>query len=281
MSDRCTRLDHSIVSENGAILSLPPYPRIVNLNVPQDDELYEQSVSQLYPLGTKLEYADGRIFRYGKAGATSTGAPIARLVGNMNLCPGATGDPDVDGFEGDPYTAAAVGDTDVDLEIATAYAAGFFEDGMLAVYPSGHYVCYRIHDSDLGNGTYCRVYLDAPLKTALAADTGITAYKSRWSQMKQIGAEATSYVSALGVCLASGFTSAYYMWVQTRGRAIITPTAYFGDAVNQRLVMFNPADGTIEGADVYDPSTGHQIIGYLDSRTESGYGDLLVFLTLE
>lgn len=281
MSDTSLKTTQPVYFDNGACIILPPNPRIVNRSVPQDDELYEQSSQQLYPLNTLLWYSDGRMFRYGKIGATSTAAPIARLVCNANLCPGATGDPDVDGFEGDPYVAAAAAAEYVDLEIATAYAAHFFEDGMLAVYPSGHYVEYRIHDSDLGNGTYCRVYLDTPLKTALGATTGVTAYKSLFSQLKTMDAEAVNYTTPMGVCLASGFTANYYVWIQRRGRCIITPTAYFGDSANERGVYYNPADGTIGTAASYDPSTGYICIGYLTQRTESGYGDLEVFLTLE
>lgn len=280
MTIRKVQPSQSLVSKNGAVLWLPP--NIVGDRLfTGDPDVYDQSSTQLFPLATKLEYADGRVFRYGKFGATSTGAPMARLVGNANLCPGATGEPDVDGFEGDPYTAAAVGDTDVDLEIATAYAENFFEDGMLACYPSGHYCTYRIAGNDLGNGTYCRVYLDEPLKTALAADTGITAYKSRFSQLKQLGAEAASYVSALGVFLGDTFTADYFGWIQTKGPCIITPTAYFGDSANERLCVAVPSDGTIGTAASYDPSSGYQIVGYLLSRTESGYGDLWVNLMLE
>lgn len=280
MTVRIRKVTSKLISNNGRVLWLPTNV-VAGLDKIEDPDIYTQSSSQLFPLNTKLEYADGRVFRYGKVGATSTGAPIARLVGNANLCPGATGDPDVDGYEGDPYTAAAVGDEHVDLEIATAYAENFFEDGMLACYPSGHYCEYRICGSDLGNGTYCRVYLDEPLKTALGATTAVTAYKSIWSQLKQLGAEGTGYVSALGVCLASGFTANYYVWVQTRGRAIVTPTAYFGDSAHERSCFYNPADGTIGTAATYDPSSGHQLIGFLTQRTESGYGDLEVFLTLE
>ena len=268
-----------VINRNGKSLWLPANC-VRGLGSMGDPDIYAQSVTQLYPLNTRLEYADGRVFRYGKAGATSTGAPLARLVGNANAVPGATGEEDVDGFEGDLNTAAAAGAEYVDLEKATAYAENFFEDGMLAVYPSGHYVEYRIAGSELGNGTYCRVYLDDPLKTALSATDGVTAYKSIYSQVKQLGAEGVGYVSALGVCLASGFTSAYFAWIQTWGRCIITPTAYFGDSQHERAVFYNPGDGTIGTAASYDPSSGHQLIGFLTGRTVSGYGDLEVMLML-
>lgn len=239
-------------------------------------DIYTQSSVQLYPLGARLEFADGRLFRYGKIGATSTNVPIARMVVNANICPGATGDPDVDGYEGDPYVAAEAGQSYVDLEIATAYPENFFEDGMLACYPSGHYCEYRICGSELGNGTYCRVYLDEPLKTALGAADGVTAYKSLFSQVKDAVAEGSTYVTPLGVCLASGFTSGYFAWIQRKGRCIITPTAYFGDSANERVAQMH-TDGTIALKDAH----GTSIVGMLTQRTESSYGDLEVDLHLE
>ena len=271
-----------VINKNGKSLWLPTNC-VRGLGSMGDPDIYAQSVTQLYPLNTRLEYADGRVFRYGKFGATSTGAPIARLVGNANAAPGATGEEDVDGYEGDAYVAAAIGAEYVDLEVATAYAENFFEDGMLAIYPTAApivYAEYRIAGSELGNGTYCRVYLDEPLKSPLAVADGITAYKSIYSQVKQIGAEGVGYVSALGVCLASAFTSAYFGWIQTWGRCIITPTAYFGDSQHERAVFYNFNDGTIGTAASYDPSSGHQLIGFLTQRTVSGYGDLEVMLML-
>lgn len=270
-----------LTTKNGALLWLPPNV-IQGLIYDGEPDPYAISAVQQYPLNTLLELGDGSRFRYGKIGATSTSPPIARMVVNANAAPGCTGEEDTDGYEGDPYTAAAAGDTDVDLEVATAYAENFFEDGRLAVYPTGHYCEYRICGSELGNGTYCRVYIDRPdgLVTALTTTTGVTAYKSIFSQLKVGGAEGVGYVTAMGVCLANAWTSGYFAWIQRRGRCIITPTAYFGDSVNERLAMFWQ-DGTIATAASADPSSGHQIVGILTQRTVNGYGDLEVWLTLE
>ena len=267
-----------LIARDGFALWLPSkvIKGLVNFAEP---DIYTESAVQLYPLGAKLEYADGRVFRYGKWGATSTAPPMARMVVNANLTPGATGEPDVDGFEGDLHTAAVAGDEDVDLEIATAYAENFFEDGQLAVYvdvsPS-HYVEYGIAGSELGDGTYCRVYLRSPLKRAITATEGITAYKSLFSQLKVANAEGVSFVSAMGVCLCSVFTVNYFGWIQRRGRCIITPTAYFGDTADERMAQMH-SDGTIALKNAH----GTHTVGYLTQRTELNYGDLEVWLQLE
>ena len=274
---------HKLISKVGAVIWLPAscYDKF-SLAVP---DVYAQDSAQGYPIGAKLEYADGRVFRYGKIGATSTSPPIARMIVNANLCPGASGEPDVDGYEGNLYAAVSVGDTYCDLYQDQADAENFYEDGMIAVYPTGHYVEYRIAGNELGNGTYVRVYIDSEngFRTAMAAGssestggTGVTAYKSIFSQMKVANAEGVGYVTSLGVCLATGFTANYFAWVQRRGRCIITPTAYFGDGANERMAQLH-SDGTI----ALKAADGTHTIGYLTQRTESGYGDLEVWLTLE
>jgi len=272
-----------LINERGMVLFMPPNCMDADKVSLSEPDIYTQSSSQLYPLGSKLEFCDGRVFRYCKHGATSTAAPIARLVMNSNYCPGATGHADEDGFEGAPYANAAAAATTVQIA-DTASTKNEYEDAMLVVYPSGHYTSYRIAGNDASGGTYTELVLDDPsgLKTAITTSTGITVYLSRFSNCRTFGAEGTAgYQSAIGVSQASGFTSAYYSWLQTKGACIVTPTAYFGDSANERACFYNPSDGTIGTAASYDPSSGYQCIGYLLSHTISGYGDLWVMLMLE
>lgn len=275
---------HKLISKAGAVMWLPAscFTGKYSLGVP---DVYAQDSAQQYPMGTKLEYADGRVFRYGKIGATSTGPPQARLTVNANAAPGCTGEADVDGYEGNLYAAVAVGDIYCDLYQNQADVENFYEDGMIAVYPSGHIVEYRIAGNELGDGTKVRVYIDSEngFRTAMTAGTaestggtGVTAYKSIFSQMKACADEGAGYTSPLGVCLSTTFTANYFAWVQRRGRCVVTPTAYFGDNVDERMAQMH-SDGCIALRTGYD----HSIVGYLTQRTVSGYGDLEVWLMLE
>jgi len=275
---------HKIIAKEGAAIWLPSTCADIPINLEIPD-VYEQDATQKYPMGTKLEFADGRVFRYGKIGATSTTPPQARLVVNANAAPGCTGEEDVDGYEGNLYAAVAVGDTYCDLYQNQADAENFYEDGQIAVYPSGHIAGYRIAGNELGDGTYVRVYIDSKngFRTAMTAGTaeatggtGVTAYKSIFSQMKTAGAEGTTYVSAIGMCLATTFTVNYFAWVQRRGVCVATPTAYFGDSANERMAQMH-TDGCI----ALKAADATHTIGYLTQRTVSGYGDLQVWLTLE
>lgn len=280
MGQTVYRSRHAIFNNKGYALWLPP--SCFNGGSLEEPDIYAQDSSQKYPLNTKLEFADGRIFRRGKFGETSTTPPLARFVCNKNLCPGATGGGTY-GFEGalDSTSDYAIGSTKLIIDDTTDRVENFYEDGMLAVYPSTPYVEYRIAGNDAATSVDdVTIYLDNPtgLRTALVvASTGITAYPSMFSEMAYN--DATGYESALGVILCA-MTDNYYAWVQRKGRAIVTPTAYFGDSANERLAMMW-SDSTIATAATADPSSGYQIVGYLSQRTQSSYGDLEVFLTLE
>ncbi len=280
MTQRVYRARHEIFNEGGFSLWLPAscFNSSGSLEAP---DIYAQSSRQIYPLATKLEFADGRVFRYGKFGETNTAAPIARMLSNGNLVPGSAA---TNGYEGtlDSTSNYAVGSTVLIMNDTTDRAENAYEDGMLAVYPTGHYVEYRIAGNDAATSVDdVTIYLEDPngLQTALVvASTGITAYPSMFSNMQDQAA--VGYDTALGPCLCDTVTSAYFGWVQRKGRAIICPTAYFGDSANERLAMYWQ-DGTIATAATADPSSGYMIVGYLSQKTVSGYGDLEVWLTLE
>ena len=275
MTIKIHKATHKIINKNGMSLWLPAniVGGMFNLN---DPDIYAQSATQLYPLGSKLEYADGRVFRYGKFGTTSTDSPKGYLLVNENHDPEA--EADTDGFYGDLETAAVVGDEYVDLDIATAYAENFFEDGLFIPYPStspgNHFASYRICGSELGNGTYCRIYLDAPLKVPMTATDGCNAHRSIYSNLRT-GVD-QSYTSVMGVSLCSAFTANYFGWIQRRGRCYTPQSATIGDSAHERMVGAG-GDGTIVPLGGY----GYHAIGYLTHKTVSGTGGTEYWLQLE
>jgi hypothetical protein len=268
---------HKIINNNGMSLWMPS--NIVGGRFSlQEPNIYAQSSTQLYPLGTKLEFADGRVFRYAKFGETSTTPPLARVLCNANLVPGSAA---TNGYEGtlDSTSDVAVGSTKLIMNDTTDRVENAYEDGMLAVFPTLGYHEYRISGSEAATDVDdVTIYLDSPLNELLVVDsTGITAYPSIYSNAQYM--PATGYESAIGVILTTAMTTSYFAWIQTWGRCIITPTAYFGDSANERLAMMW-SDGTIATAATADPSSGYQILGYLTQKTINGYGDLEIMLQL-
>lgn len=286
MSQSKATVRHNIVSNNGMSLWIPAHLEGVHVGSFSDVDIYTQNSGQLFPLSTRLEYADGRMFRYGKCGATSTTVPLARLVVNNNLVPGSAA---TNGYEGslDATSNYAAGSTTLVLNDETDRAENAYEDGMLVVFPTGHFCSYRILGNDAAASVDdVTIYIEEGLKTALVVNsTGVTAYPSAFSNLRQGGTGNAAYESAMGAVIASGFTATYYMWIQRRGRCYVAPVAYFGDTAEERSAMFWYSDGTV-AAPTYatstpDPSSGTQIVGYIVSMTVSGYGDSEIWLTLE
>lgn len=269
---------HDLINNKGAMLWCP------RSAIPQelaDADIYAESTTQIYPLASRLEFADGRVFRYGKFGETNTTVPLARMVCNGNLVPGSAA---TDGFEGslDATSDFAVGSTILVMNDTTDRALNAYEDGMLTVFPSGHICAYRIAGSDVATSVDdVTIYLDDPngLQTALVVNsTGVTAYPSIYSKLLQPSSASSgaAFTSAVGLYLGDTMTSGSFGWLQRRGRAWVTPTAFFGDTANERMAQLH-SDGTI----ALKAADATHTVGYLTVMTISGYGDAMVWLNLE
>ena len=284
MTVEFTRETHKVINRDGWSLWMPQraIASLVNLT---DPDIYAESSTQLYPLGTKLEFADGRVFRYCKHGATVTwgagNAPTGRLVANGNLVPGSD---DVAGYEGslDATSDVAVGSTTLVLNDPEDRIENYYEDGTLCTFPSGHYVCYRIAGSEAATSVDdVTIYLSDPngLQTLhVVNSTGVTAYASMFSNVMNPGdcTHGSTYSPCVGMSLTDAFTASYFGWVQRRGQCWITPTAYYGDGASERECQMH-----VYGESALKTSDTSQIIGYLTQMTISGYGDGMVWLNLE
>ncbi len=269
---------HKIINKGGAALWVPRGPIPITL---KDADIYAQSSVQLYNLATKLEFADGRVFRYGKFGETNTTVPLARMVCNGNLVPGSAA---TDGYEGslDAISDVAVGSTTLILNDTTDRVINAYQDGMFTVFPSGHICAYRIAGSEPATSVDdVTIYLDDPngLQTALIVNsTGVTAYPSIFGKLLQPSSASSgaAFTSAVGAYLGDTMTSGYFGWIQRKGRCWITPTAFFGDTANERMAQLH-SDGTI----ALKAADATHTVGYLTQMTISGYGDAMIWLTLE
>lgn len=281
MAVKFTRVTHKVINRDGWSLWLPQraIASLVNYN---DPDIYAESSTQLYPLGTKLEFADGRIFRYAKHGATgNTLSAQGRFVANGNLVPGSAA---TVGYEGslDATSAVAVGTTTLVLNDTADRAENHYEDGMLTTFPSGHFVSYRIAGSEAATSVDdVTIYLSDPngLQTLhVVNSTGVTAYPSMFSNVMNPGdtTYGNTYAPCVGMSLSDTCTAAYYSWIQRRGQCWVTPTAYYGDNASERQGQMH-SDGT----SALKNSDTSQNIGYLSQMTVSGYGDGMVWLTLE
>jgi len=267
-------LRHKLLNYKGMTLAIPAHREGTPVGSFTDVDIYTPSSSQLFPLATKLEFADGRLFRYGKFGEAVT--PLTRMVVNGNLVPGSD---DANGFEGalDSTSNYAVGSTTLIVDDVEDRIENYYEDGMLAVFPTLAYTVYRVIGNDAATSVDdVTIYLEDGLATALvAASTGVTLYPSIFNNLKS-PPEAAGYDAFMGVPLCTAITSGYYGWIQRRGRCFVTPTSYFGDGANERMGQA-VSDGTM----ALKAADGTQTIGYLTQKTVNGYGDAEMWLQFE
>lgn len=244
-----------------------------------DQCIYDSSATQKFEVGTRrIEY--GRTFRYSKAGAALSNPGLQRLLANGNYTPEDPAHEDEFGFYGDLLTAAVIGDTYIDLETSTEYAADYFKGAYVAIWPDSHRPVHYIVKSDAGTGTYCRCYLDHALRVAISATNGVEVYRSPYNNIVE-GLAIQSFKSFVGIAYCGAVANGAYFWLQTRGPAWVTPynwdTGCPGYAADKRDV-YAWIDGTITVATTVGSL---QRVGYLLSATATGYGDVFVMLQLE
>jgi len=239
--------------------------------------VYEESSTQLAPLGTKLEFDDGRMFRYTKsAAAIGIGIVCANDYSAGTLA------------ETDNFTVSATaGNREFSMtgggsEFATgaeAYAGSYivFTDGTGA----GQY--YRIKDHTTASSDKITFQLYDKLVTAPGSDTDIIIIGNPYGAV--ITADRTSEGAATDT-FAMGInpiaiSSGYYFWMQTKGICAAkfdggdTATPHYG----MELVVSGNHDGQVEAK--LDADDGARTIGYHVSPTGDDNTHISMYLACE
>ncbi len=250
-------------------------------------DILVQSAVQRYLLGMKYNLNLWR-FRYSKATVALAG--LKRLVINSNYCPGVTGHENEDGFEGaggvNAY-AASIGQRYLDIKDTALRVKNFYQGGMVTIAGTTIFHEHYIVKSDVGTGTYVRLYLDVPIAVEdITAAMGVSASRSAYSAVQPAASVQVGFETFVGVNLIP-VTINYFFWLLTKGPVSITPTGtpqWPGAAANMRDVYANPSDGTIQNAPTRDPSLGYQRIGTIiqaTGGTGSDYGSNKINLDLD
>lgn len=227
-------------------------------------DLYDDSTTQLYDLGTRL-CVDERVFHYARAG---------EALNRMQAC---CNNDSWSLTNEEPNQAAVVGATDIQV-VNTTGTADLYKGGWVAIFTSRLQV-RRIIKNDASDGTDIKLYLDGPLEAAIVADTTwVTGYPSIYYDCRHSASNYNTIVCVPVCTVASGS----YFWGQTWGpcymRAISTVpglTAY------DREVYFGgegDAYGHIQAEG--DTAGGYQRAGYLLPRTSGSGGDQFFMLQL-
>ena len=205
-----------------------------SLGEPQTD-IYSTTTDQEFAVGTKLEYGDGRIFRYSRSGAAAIGAALMSqqaVVETKLVAIAQTAHPQ------------AVGATNITVLITTGatlvddeLAGGYLNVNKGAATALGD--IYKIKHSKLqSTDTLLDLELETPIRNAIVATDEITIVPAKQSNVVVFPTTQTG--AANGVALVDVAADEYF-WAQTAGPApcIVDTgeTVVIGDTVGAPAAM--------------------------------------------
>lgn len=177
-------------------------------------DLTANSSTQTMPIGSYMETADGRGFRYAKIGATAT------VPGKVYAAPAwdSTNQAPVGGLA---VAAAAIGDTQVTLTGSLTLAANLLAGGYLFtdVTPGQGYV-YSINSNTAVSGAAnCVITLNDPIQVALTTSSKVVLMKHPYDSII-VSPGGASTGQPVGIA-SSIISASYFGWIQTYGVAAV------------------------------------------------------------
>lgn len=223
--------------------------------------LMQESTTQLHNLGALAQSADGRMFRYAKAGASA-------------LVPGTLvqGPAEVTNHQNVAPAAAAIGDTQVTVTLgATAATANQYAEGWLVgtVTPGQGYA-YKIksHPAAASAATLT-LTLEDPLEVALTTSSRLDLVANPYSAV--IINPTTASSSPVGAAV-NNIAAASYGWIQVQGPCCLLNDG--GSTVGTNVSASNGTAGAVEAAVTAQAACGYAMTGI--ATTEYG----AIFLTI-
>lgn len=206
------------------------------MNISYTDQIYKTYSSPKHRLGSKLEFPDGRRFRFALNGAVALSP--ARLV-QMPV-------PAANHLNQAVAAAAAVGATRVSVTLgATAAARDLYKDGYLYINDAtgeGH--MYRIKGHDLigsGGTGWINLYEDSPILIALTTSSEYTLIRNPYAQVIIHPSPPTALPVGVTVCDVAANA---YCWLQVAGPATILTNGTI--AIGKSVMPSDAVDGSVE-----------------------------------
>lgn len=187
--------------------------------------ILDESASSLHTLGTYMETADGRGFRYAKVGA------VATVPGKVYQGP-ALDATNMQPSGGLTPAAAAIGDTSITISTSTTLAANLLAGGYMSVVVTpGQGYTYRIKGNTVTAGAAGLVVtLEDPLKVALTTSSRVIFARHPYDGVVIEPGTPTARIAGVPTAI---ITAAYFGWVQTKGpcAVLFTGTGAAGKVV--------------------------------------------------
>jgi hypothetical protein len=267
-----TGMDGSVV--RGFVIYAPVNARVGIGGVGQD--VNTVSDTQRYELGTRLVTGDGRVFRYGKCGASVDSTKFGLKNWNILVTEKAS-----------IVSACAAGATSLTVTFDgdfwdVALAANELYGGYISLYNSSSIRDTRMIISNTAvttAGGACTIGIDEPIVTAVAATFNCEVMTNPYSDLRSINNAETS-VMGMPAALP---TTGQYFWIQTWGPYRVTPTAAeLGTIPEDRQYVFDNAGSVYSHQLEHDRGIcSYQHAGFLIERTDGVAGSAAPFIMLQ
>ena len=216
--------------------------------------VYEQSATQNFPIGTRLQLHD-RTFYYAKAGGTTA---VAMKAGHNNTAESA-------------YNTAAVehtaGTKFIEVLDTNSRDAHYFQNGYIWIMGATIYQLLKIKDNAVGDAVSVTLELYDPLPTTVAASTFTCCHRNPYADIVFTNSE---FMAMVGVPLIP-VTSGNYFWIQTWGPCFGTAqSAIPGALAGDREVYYGTDGALMAGQDVDALVIMRQRAGFILSNTTGG-----------
>ncbi len=238
-----TKIIHSLVCDNGGVLTTVPYPNIINMSQP---DVYTPSDAKLYEIATKYEFG-GRAWHYSQA--------IGTVGGNLGVVP--YNHQDV-GYKVAAATSA-VGATSISVtttvndNLAGVAAKDELKGGFCVIFEKTLGVGYEQVRGIVGNDALAaygtlKIYLDTPLTQAFTVAVSYAeAVASPWAKVStQAGSVLGSGLNSCCGIPACYATTGQYLWVQTWGPCWTSPSAEVGNNTNNNRAVYTVGNGSFD-----------------------------------
>jgi len=232
-------------------------PPVIYSVDPFSEDLYQQ-----HQLGARGETGDGRIFRYGKAGAEVT-------LGYLAVMP----DQDTAELTISVTTAAAIGDKKVIFtHAATTATANEYSEGYLSVSLGtglGQTLKISSHAALTSGGTGEFVLLEDPIQVALDTTSRIDLTPNVYSGVLAVTTDAAISVPC-GVPLRT-VTSGSYAWFQTRGVCAVASDNTIAAGYEVQADINDAGKVDVTGTDAQVWKIGHALQAGADTYSHPIY----------
>ena len=184
--------------------------------------IYAESSTAKFALGEKLEFADGRVFRYGYTAAAINASEVVSQD-TSTTCLADTNDIIIAAAGG---FSPAAGSTKFQITLASKsknqYAGGYFQTVNAGGDGTGEGIQYRIKSNsatDYTTSGKVDIELYDPIKVTMTTATDIAIIGGLWNEVRAAALSADMLICGVSPI---AFTANYYGWFQTAGVALIS-----------------------------------------------------------